>query len=127
MLELNVDHHLVKYLEKRDDAADFGELAMVIFEQATLAEGAQLPDPGAFVQRLNSSGHGLSNDDLLRPTLSDYRKPPALYNSTGFFLSAFFGGPLGAAMYGTANCHRLGRLSRDLPVIVGITAVASWC
>jgi HSP90 family molecular chaperone len=25
----------------------------VIFEQAMLAEGAQLPDPGAFVQRLN--------------------------------------------------------------------------
>ena len=24
-----------------------------IFEQAMLAEGAQLPDPGAFVQRLN--------------------------------------------------------------------------
>jgi molecular chaperone HtpG len=53
VLELNVDHHLVKYLEHRDDAADFGELALVIYEQAMLAEGAQLPDPGAFVQRLN--------------------------------------------------------------------------
>ncbi len=53
VLELNVEHHLVKYLEKRDDAADFGELALVIYEQAMLAEGAQLPDPGAFVQRLN--------------------------------------------------------------------------
>ena len=53
VLELNVDHHLVKYLENREDAADFGELALVIFEQAMLAEGAQLPDPGAFVQRLN--------------------------------------------------------------------------
>jgi molecular chaperone HtpG len=53
VLELNVDHHLVKYLENREDAADFGELALVIFEQAMLAEGAQLADPGAFVQRLN--------------------------------------------------------------------------
>jgi molecular chaperone HtpG len=53
VLELNVEHHLVKYLDKREDEADFRELALVLFEQATLAEGAQLPDPGAFVQRLN--------------------------------------------------------------------------
>jgi molecular chaperone HtpG len=53
VLELNVEHHLVKYLESREDAAEFNELALVIFEQAMLAEGAQLPDPGAFVQRLN--------------------------------------------------------------------------
>ncbi len=53
VLELNVDHHLVKYLEKREEAEDFGDLALVLFEQAALAEGAQLPDPGAFVQRLN--------------------------------------------------------------------------
>ena len=53
VLELNIDHHLVKYLEKRDSAEEFSDLALVIYEQATLAEGAQLPDPGAFVQRLN--------------------------------------------------------------------------
>jgi molecular chaperone HtpG len=53
VLELNVDHHLVKYLEKREDAADFGELALVLYEQAALAEGTPLPDPGAFVHRLN--------------------------------------------------------------------------
>ena len=53
VLELNVEHHLVKYLEKRENADDFGELALVLYEQAPLAEGAQLPDPGAFVQRLN--------------------------------------------------------------------------
>ena len=66
----------------------------------------------------------MGNDDLLRPTLSDYRKPPALYHSTGFFISAFFGGPLGAGVYAGANAWRLGRLSRDLPVIVGIVAAA---
>ncbi len=66
----------------------------------------------------------MSNEDLLRPTLSDYRKPPALYHSTGFFVSAFFGGPLGAGVYAGANAWRLGRLSRDLPVIVCIVAGA---
>jgi len=54
VLEVNVDHHLLKYLEKREQAEEFADLALVIFEQATLAEGAQLADPGAFVKRLNS-------------------------------------------------------------------------
>ncbi len=53
VLELNMDHHLVKYLEQRKEAAEFDELALVIHDQALLAEGAQLTDPGAFVQRLN--------------------------------------------------------------------------
>jgi molecular chaperone HtpG len=52
VLELNVDHHLVKYLGGRSDQ-DFGPLALLVYEQALLAEGAQLPDPGGFVQRLN--------------------------------------------------------------------------
>jgi len=53
VLELNVEHHVVKYLEQRSDAGEFGDLALVLYEQALLAEGAQLPDPAAFVQRLN--------------------------------------------------------------------------
>jgi molecular chaperone HtpG len=53
VLELNVDHHLVKYLETRESTEDFADLALVIYEQAALAEGTQLPDPGAFVHRLN--------------------------------------------------------------------------
>jgi molecular chaperone HtpG len=53
VLELNVDHHVVKYLEHREDSAEFADLALVLYEQAMLAEGAQLADPGAFVQRLN--------------------------------------------------------------------------
>jgi molecular chaperone HtpG len=53
VLELNVDHHFVKYLEQRADAVEFTDLALVLYEQAMLAEGAQLADPGAFVQRLN--------------------------------------------------------------------------
>jgi hypothetical protein len=66
----------------------------------------------------------LSNDELLRPTLADYRKPPSLYHSTGFFVSAFFGGPVGAGLYAGANAWRLGRLSRDLPVILAVVAAA---
>jgi molecular chaperone HtpG len=53
VLELNVEHHLVKYLDKRENADEFGELALVLFEQAALAEGTQLTDPAAFVHRLN--------------------------------------------------------------------------
>ena len=66
----------------------------------------------------------MSNEDLLRPTLSDHERVPGLYNSTGFFMSSFFGGPLGAAVYGGANSHRLGRLQKDLPLLIGLVAVA---
>jgi len=53
VLEINVGHHVVKYLEQRTEATEFDDLALVLYEQALLAEGAQLADPGAFVQRLN--------------------------------------------------------------------------
>jgi molecular chaperone HtpG len=53
VLELNVDHHLVKYLDKRENPDEFADLALVLFEQAALAEGTQLVDPAAFVHRLN--------------------------------------------------------------------------
>ena len=66
----------------------------------------------------------MSNEDLLRPTLSNHERTPSLYNSTGFFVSSFFGGPLGAAIYGGANSKRLGRLAADLPLLFGVTAVA---
>ena len=39
VLELNVSHPLVKYLENRDTAADFAELAQVLYDQAMFAEG----------------------------------------------------------------------------------------
>ncbi len=69
-------------------------------------------------------GAPLSNEDLLRPTLSDHERVPGLYNSAGFFMSSFFGGPLGAAIYGGANSHRLSRLQKDLPLLIGLVAVA---
>jgi nitroreductase len=66
----------------------------------------------------------VSNEDLLRPTLSDHQPVPELYNTTGFFMSSFFGGPLGATIYGGANSLRLGRLAQDLPLLVALAAAA---
>ena len=40
-------------LAAETDDARFGDLAQLLFDQAHLAEGGQLEDPGAFVQRLN--------------------------------------------------------------------------
>ncbi len=53
VLELNVTHPLVKYLEGVSDAGQFGELAQLLYDQAALAEGTQLPNPPEYVQRLN--------------------------------------------------------------------------
>ena len=52
-LELNVGHPLVRYLEGLADAGHFKELALLLYEQAQLAEGGQLGNPAQFVQRLN--------------------------------------------------------------------------
>jgi molecular chaperone HtpG len=52
-LELNPSHPLVRRLESENDDARFEQLALLIFEQAVLAEGRSLEDPAAFVKRLN--------------------------------------------------------------------------
>ncbi|KXX64481.1 molecular chaperone HtpG [Marichromatium gracile] len=52
-LEVNLEHPLLKRLEAETDDERFAELAMVLFDQAQLAEGGQLEDPAAFVGRLN--------------------------------------------------------------------------
>jgi molecular chaperone HtpG len=53
ILEINPDHVLVGRLEKELDDARFAEWSRLLFEQAMLAEGAQLEDPAAFVKRMN--------------------------------------------------------------------------
>ena len=53
LLEVNVGHPLVKYLEARSDASEFAELAQLLYDQAALAEGALLGNAPQFVQRLN--------------------------------------------------------------------------
>ena len=53
LLELNVSHPLVKYLDGMREPAEFSELALLIYDQAALAEGDQLGNPAEYVQRLN--------------------------------------------------------------------------
>ncbi len=52
-LELNPEHALVRRLDRETDSGRFERLALLLFEQAVLAEGRQLDDPAAFVTRLN--------------------------------------------------------------------------
>jgi molecular chaperone HtpG len=48
-----VQHALVKHLDALEDAERFRELALVLFDQALLADGARLDEPVEFVRRLN--------------------------------------------------------------------------
>lgn len=52
VLEINPEHALVKRVQSATDES-FNEWANLLFEQALLADGAQLPDPTAFVRRVN--------------------------------------------------------------------------
>jgi molecular chaperone HtpG len=52
-LELNPDHPLVKKLDQEADEDRFADLAHILFDQAHLAEGGHLDDPGSYVHRLN--------------------------------------------------------------------------
>ncbi|HBX72788.1 MAG TPA: molecular chaperone HtpG [Halieaceae bacterium] len=54
ILEINPSHPLLQMLDAEQDEARFGDLAHVVLDQATLAEGGQLEDPASFVSRLNS-------------------------------------------------------------------------
>jgi molecular chaperone HtpG len=53
VLEINLEHALVKRLDSEADEARFATLASIIFDQALLAEGGQLDDPAAYVRRIN--------------------------------------------------------------------------
>jgi molecular chaperone HtpG len=52
-LEINPEHPLLKRLDGEGDDGKAGDLAALLLEQAEIAAGAQLPDPSAFVQRMN--------------------------------------------------------------------------
>jgi molecular chaperone HtpG len=53
VLEINVSHPLVEKLSAETDEGRFGELAHVLLDHALLAEGSQLENPAAYVQRMN--------------------------------------------------------------------------
>ncbi len=52
-LEINPAHPLVKRVESEADDARAKDLALLLLEQAEITAGAALPDPAAFVQRMN--------------------------------------------------------------------------
>ncbi|WP_017460950.1 molecular chaperone HtpG [Dyella ginsengisoli] len=52
-LEVNPAHALVQRVEAEGDEGRAKDLALLLLEQAEIAAGAQLPDPAAFVQRMN--------------------------------------------------------------------------
>ena len=54
VLELNPTHPLVEKLAGEQDEQAFGDLSLVLFEQALLSEGASLEDPAGFVRRVNN-------------------------------------------------------------------------
>ncbi|MGO3889434.1 MAG: molecular chaperone HtpG [Paenalcaligenes sp.] len=52
ILELNPEHAFAARLQSADDS-QFEDLALVLLDQALLAEGAHVEDPAAFVRRVN--------------------------------------------------------------------------
>ena len=54
ILEINPGHKLVKRLEAETAETVFNDLALVLLDQALLAEGGSLNDPASFVKRMNS-------------------------------------------------------------------------
>ncbi len=53
LLEINVEHPLLKRLAAEADDKRFTQLAHVVLDHALLAEGTQLDDPASYVQRIN--------------------------------------------------------------------------
>ena len=51
--EVNLAHPLVERLSDEADEDRFGELVSILFDQASLAEGNAVAEPGAYVQRVN--------------------------------------------------------------------------
>ena len=51
--EYNAEHPLLKRLDRESDEDRFAELVLVLFDQASLAEGDALQDAGAYVNRMN--------------------------------------------------------------------------
>jgi molecular chaperone HtpG len=53
IFEINPSHPLVQRLSAESDENRFEDLARVLVDQARLAEGGSLEDPGAYVRRMN--------------------------------------------------------------------------
>jgi molecular chaperone HtpG len=53
VLEINPQHAILQRLSAEADESRFADWALVLFDQALLAEGGQLEDPASFVRRMN--------------------------------------------------------------------------
>ncbi|MEM6604202.1 MAG: molecular chaperone HtpG [Pseudomonadota bacterium] len=53
IFEINPSHSLIERLDTEADEDRFADLTRIVFDQANLAEGGQLRDPAAYVERLN--------------------------------------------------------------------------
>ena len=53
-LEVNPHHPLVQALKRESDDSRFADWSHILLDQAVLAEGGQLDEPGAFVKRINA-------------------------------------------------------------------------
>jgi molecular chaperone HtpG len=53
ILEVNTSHGLVKRMDGEQDEDRFADLALILLDQATLAQGSQLEDPASYVARMN--------------------------------------------------------------------------
>lgn len=54
ILEINPEHALIKRLNQHPNDVAMKDWALLLLEQATLAEGGQLEDPAGFVKRVNA-------------------------------------------------------------------------
>jgi len=53
VLEINIDHPMLKQMKKEKDDYRFKEWSTLLLDQAILTEGGQLDDPAGFVHRMN--------------------------------------------------------------------------
>ena len=53
IFEFNPNHPLLERLDAEPDEDRFAELVGILFDQASLAEGGNLTDPAAYVEKLN--------------------------------------------------------------------------
>lgn len=53
VLEVNVSHPLIQRLDELTQESEFSELALLVYDQAKLAESGSVANPGEFVRRLN--------------------------------------------------------------------------
>ena len=63
ILEVNVEHPLLTRLGREDDDLRFEALSNIVLDHALLAEGSQLENPAAYVQRVNQLILDLDTND----------------------------------------------------------------